>query len=619
MALRIPVETLPGVAPGQLPDARVSPNAPLEAFGGGAPAAGAFHAAQSLSQDVTGFAMETQQQDDLADVMRATAALTDKATDMQFNPETGFLAKKGDQVRDLQPKVREDWTKTVTDLSGTLRNDRQRMMFQKQADERWGHLNGVLAGHTLRERENYIAQQTGAMVKAATNAGALAARIGDYNGLTKAAGDVESSLRVSAEKNGISPQARDKEVADHVSTVYSEAIQSLLTSGQDLSAKSVFEKYGDKLTENDKQKLEPHMLEGSSVGEAQRLVAGLFSRAVDYTQDGRETGPVYSSEKELLDAVDKATENASPLVKSKAESLAIRRYNVEKTSQREDMDATYQKLVDGLRKTGDLESVQNSHEYATLNEDDKRQLENTAARIAKDGTPYARVSDPTVTADFFSKNRDQVAQMSKADLLRLASKVTEAKYNDIEKHWNAARQKEDDAEFKTTKADDERIFDAIKNSQIVDLQNVKGLADLKKDQNKKKSEAYQPIWDEALNAYKNFFHENGKNPNQEQKEQILKDMMIEKALKKPQTFMQKYGPYAGVLTGAPVLGAAIGYGYSKYRGQKDDVAISDQERSDIRDAIIRVGGNPTDEKILLLKRAKMMGASLQEREKLAGQ
>lgn len=623
---RIPGYTnLPSVAPGEVPGVRLSPAAPESAFGGGPEAAQAFGQMHAITQDVHALAQETQNQDDLADVMKATSQLTDYATDLQFNPETGFLSKKGEQVRGLQPVIQEDWTKTVTDLSSGLRNDRQRMMFQKQADERWAHVNGVLANHTLQERQNYIGQQTDAVVASSINAGAKAARIGDLKGMEDYAQKAENAVLAHALFSGMPPEKRDELVAKKVSAVYAESIQSLLAAGQDLTAKGILDKYGDKMTENDKQLLAPHLLEGSTTGEAQRITAGLFQRAVDYSKDQRETGPIYATEKELQDSIDEATKDAAPIVKAKVESMAIRRYNIEKTAQKETQDATFQGLADKLRKTGDLESLQNDPKYATLDENDKRQLEVTASRLAKDQSPYAKVSDPKTVTKFDSMSREEVAALSEADMLRRVPLVTEAQYEKMSTAWKAARNKEDLAEFKVTAEDKKSIFMAIRNSPAIQgMERIKSEGDLLAPKNAKTNEAFVEFSKEIQDKIEAAASDKPmKRLTQKERDQIINDAVLDKTINKPQTFLQKYGPYAGTLSGAPVLGAAIGYGYSKFFGGSNapsGVKVSDQERQDIRDAVIRISGvEPSEEKIARMKYAMQRGASRAFLERLASQ
>lgn len=619
---RIPYQNLPGVAPGQVPDVRLSPAAPESAFGGGDAAAQAFGQTRALAQDAGRMFQEVQQQDDLADVMKATSQLTDYATDVQFNPDTGFLAKKGDQVRNLKPQIQEDWQKTVTDIAGGLKNDRQREMFQKQALERWDHVNGVFASHTLRERENYIGQQTDAIVSSSINAGAKAASIGDFKGMNDFANKVESAIIVHA-GNRIAPEERDRLVAKNVSAVYAESIQSLLAAGQDLSAKKIMAEYGDKMTENDKQRLAPHMLEGSTTGEAQRITAGLFQRAVDLSQDKRETGPVYETEKDLQDSIEAATKDANPLVKAKVESMAIRRYSIEKTAQKEAQDAAYEKLADQVRKTGDLEAAQITPEYITLNEKDRRGLEETASRIAKNESPYAKISDPKVVTAFDAMSREDIASISPADMLRRARFVTEETYQKMTNTWKAARNKEDLAEYKVTAEDNKAIFLAIRNSPAIPgMEKVKSQEGLLDPKNKNANEAYVEFSKEIQDKLE---AEAAKKPlkrlTQKERDEIINDAVIEKSIQKPKGFLDKIGAY-GLIPLVPVSpgGVALGYGISKFMGWKNPPKVSDQERSDIRDAVIRItGAEPSEEKIAQMKYAMQKGASRKMLERLAGE
>jgi hypothetical protein len=324
----VPFENLPQVAPQGPPGVRVSPSSPQGAFGGGPAAAESFGQARGLADDIARQQEEVRQKADLAAVFRATAELSNFTNDLQYNQQTGIVAKKGENAFPLAKSIPEVHRKKVSELMSSLSSPEQRQVFQRHADQNWNQLNGFNQRHIAGQSEHYMAQQADAYVASRINAGALAGSAGDLKGVEDAARDVDQARRAWALKNGVSPDAANLIISRDTSAVYAGAIRQMLDAGNDLSAKQAFNKYSSLLTADDKGQLARMVERESTLGEAQRQVDRIFSTYYDKEEKPGETSVQAHY---APDSEDKALEEArqikDPQVRRLAEGMVKERWN----------------------------------------------------------------------------------------------------------------------------------------------------------------------------------------------------------------------------------------------------------------------------------------------------
>lgn len=148
-----------------IPGVRANPDAPIEAFGGGNSVNAVTQASQNLLSAGDKLIQDEQKKaNDIAHVDTRNQLLNLR-TQLQYDPNSGFLAKKGSQVRGLPDQVQGDWNSGIKDIRGNLVNDEQRQAFDKMAVEEGGDLNRDLQKHLYVEGVQYDKDTTEANLK----------------------------------------------------------------------------------------------------------------------------------------------------------------------------------------------------------------------------------------------------------------------------------------------------------------------------------------------------------------------------------------------------------------------------------------------------------------------
>lgn len=325
---RVPIDNLPGVAPGEMPGVRISPNAPEAAFGGGQDAAQSFGQARGLANDIMKEQEEVRQRADLAAVFKATAELSNYTTDLQYNPQTGIVAQKGENAFPLAKSIPEQHRKKVSELMGTLSSPEQRQVFQRQAEQNFQSLNGFNQRHIAGQSEHFMAQQADAIVDAHQKAGANAGFSLDFEGIHKAAGEVYGARMAYGQKNGIPPEMAKGMADTDTSRTYTGAIISMLDAKQDMAASKFFAENSSKLTPEDRHRLAGPLKLGSILGESQRTVDSYFAGEMVGVPTGGNNWVQQRSEpvKTMADVIAKSKNIESPEVRAEVERLARQRF-----------------------------------------------------------------------------------------------------------------------------------------------------------------------------------------------------------------------------------------------------------------------------------------------------
>ena len=106
-------------------------------------------------------------------------------------------------------------------------------------------------------------------------------------------------------------------------------------------------------------------------------------------------------------------------------------------------------------------------------------------------------------------------------------------------------------------------------------------------------------------ALKVYLHENRKNANQEEREKIINDIVVEKAIN------EKYAYDAANRFGDALTGGVTGYIRSRY------LIPADVRKSINDDVVMLTGKDASGHKLEMLWRAKKLGASKDELRKIA--
>jgi hypothetical protein len=268
----VPYISEPRVNPSPLPGARVSTEAPIEAFGGGAAAqqtpdlSGAQHALGAIA------AIEREEQ------AKADAVVVDQA---RFQLGEAKLAAKS-RLQQLQgtdaltapEPIAADWKKTVGDIGSGL-NARQRELFQPHVASETLDLDETMQRHVFAQRQALDADTFDANTKLA------------YQDALDHAGDdfyVRHSIDMSAaqtrefaQRHGMPAEWTAAKIADQTSAIHMGVVNVLTAGEQDLTAKAYFDANKGELHGADLIHATAAVEEGSSRAESQRQADSILA------------------------------------------------------------------------------------------------------------------------------------------------------------------------------------------------------------------------------------------------------------------------------------------------------------------------------------------------------
>jgi len=622
----IPYEPIQQVGAQGVPDVRVSPSTPPGAFGGGDAAREAFGQAQGLASDIAKQQEDIRQKADLAAVFKATAELSNYATDVQYNPQTGIVAQRGENAFPLAKTVPEGYRKKVSDLMGSLSTPEQRQMFQRQADQHWNELNRFNQSHIAGQSEQFMAQQADAYVASRQNAGALAGSTLDYDGITKAAQDVYQARRVWAMKNGVSQDVADLITAKDVSHVYAGAITSMVNAQKDQAAKQFFDDNKDRLTKQDRDHVERLVNDGSDLGTAQRINDKIFSDYADFA-----TGEQHRTPKTLSEAtaeLNKETAKLDPKARKIAEQEFAHRWTLMKAIEKDATDKVFEDAshqLDLPENRGKLaQDAIDADTWSQLPDNDRKALIAYSSAIMR---PPKEGDDALAVTKWYALTNDDISKMSPADMFRWRTgdpdngipPLTKANYDKFAESWSKIRKGEDDLSLAVKQEDRKYLFTNAKNGDYLGMGKVKDLNELgdkKSDDYKEKSAGFEKAFSEILKRMDTAQTDKGKKLSELERREIINNYLLEQP--KPQGFLDSmFGSEARKFWGAPLTqNYTIPGGPQVANPQKVD--ITDAEKQRIRDLrIFRGRPAPSDAKILKMKAAEASGASLEELQRIA--
>lgn len=273
MALRVPLYDDPQVNPAALPGVRVSTNAPIEAFGGGA--AGGEGVNRQVRQ-VAGQLQEGAEQDyqraNRVRMYEDNRAFDDWEAVNLYDLKTGALSQMGKNAFEARVSVDKSFEQFVQEREKGLQNDDQRLAFQGMVEERRGHYGRRVRDHVIEqgrvvERAELDASLESSKERAARDASTVPMELA-Y---------VRKLAQERAQSHGLGPAAAAQYVQEQETDLHGRVINSKLAAGQDLDASAYFASVKDRLDPDVATKIQGHLKDGSRAGEARRISDEILS------------------------------------------------------------------------------------------------------------------------------------------------------------------------------------------------------------------------------------------------------------------------------------------------------------------------------------------------------
>jgi hypothetical protein len=321
------------------PGVRLDASVPEGAFGGGRPLA---HNVALANQNID-IIKEEQQKIDFYDALDGITQLK------KWENESGYESVLGENARELPKRMQEEYSKRTADIAGTLKNDRQRAIFQQKADQNGVGFMGGVINHTRRQKSISEAQKTDAFVSTFQDAGIKAGASGNFADMEKSTGEIDGVRRIWGSQNGIPDIEIERMIREDSGRVYSGAIGSMLDSGNDIAAKEAFTKYGQMISDSrERGRLERMVNRQSTLGEAQRISDGVFAPKLEGYKisegvDGVREVPGAETLKDAMERGRAATEGKSPELRKAVDEQITYEWGLK---QRADAEANKKIMVD---------------------------------------------------------------------------------------------------------------------------------------------------------------------------------------------------------------------------------------------------------------------------------
>lgn len=379
----------PGVAPVQDQTGRQ-----LQQFGRGLEIAG--QGAQRLGDEIT-------ESEDNARIKEADALFADYVRGA-LNPNDGYRSRLGKDAGEGYKQVQQDIADKRKFLAGTLRNDRQRQLFDQTAQVRVGQAQGVIDGHAAQQTRVYEMAETAASIEG--RKADYQASLGDPNAMALHMQLLRNDVADLAEMNGRGPKEAKRMLLEQETAMHGAALDGFIGAGETASARDYFRAY-----------------EGSMEVGARERARSIISKAE--LGDRAQSLLMKHADKSLLDVIELSDkEHAAGKISDKVRAEWVRRAESRTLVTRRETS---------IREANALQQAQEMIALGPLPPDVQQELEDTDqqwkldAWVAGDGawktTPYGFKQYLTVTdgelAEF--KSAEEVfstyrAEMSDRDL-----------------------------------------------------------------------------------------------------------------------------------------------------------------------------------------------------------
>lgn len=453
----VPVYGGPRVATAPLPGARLSPDAPAAAF---TPAPGPD--LSGVTRVVAEIAQQEKQKADQVAVLDADNQLGQLQDTILYDPQRGVLNARGKNALDASSGVADQWQTGVSKIAAGLKNDDQRMAFQRMAMLRGLDLHQTVERHVSSELRAYDDDTTKAAIGNAINDGLT--NFGDPARVDQAVQKAQAILKDYAKRNGLSADVLQGQLADTTSRIHAGVIDRMLAVGQDQAARSYYDAHKAALTGADADSVDKALEEGTTRGESQRQADTIMGKATSRAA-----------------ALDMVREISDPKIRDLTEDRVNRAWSERTQAEQEQREQTYltaTNLID--QHPGRLpRDVIPPSQWATLTLEQRNALE----RRAEEPTS----NDDKAWLSFMALDEQAIGQMPRSTFeAKYWSRFDAQHRSRADALWHNARDaaqnpKRENPELASTLTYNERVFTALSNAGVIPP-NKTTLSQLSKDQ-----------------------------------------------------------------------------------------------------------------------------------------
>jgi hypothetical protein len=348
-------------APLQIPGA--SPNAPTEAFGGGAAATNIdLRDVQQVAERI----WERQRNKaDTAAILAGDNAIWEIEKELFYDPEKGAFSRRGQDALTAYEEAMSAYTERVSEVQSGLTTPRQREAFAQRVASRRQSLEGRAENYVAGEVQKYVDAETQSALDAITERAALS--FDNPTALNDLLNDSRGIVLTYGQQNGINGKVLERKMLVETSRFHSVVLSRMLAQGQDLTAVDYLKNNRAEMTAADSTELERQIGKTNIDNEALRVTAAIWT-----TQGPKTTNDAINTS-DMEDAVRERFEGRPELIRAAISDLRVRAEAFREQTRQ--LTATNASAILGRFNNGENRLVLiRSPEYLTLNGTDQERL-----------------------------------------------------------------------------------------------------------------------------------------------------------------------------------------------------------------------------------------------------
>ncbi len=540
------------------PNARVSTNAPIEAFGGGSSSAAVGQAGVQLGSQALQIAKEERAKADDVATTEAYTKTVQLRNRLMYDPKAGAMNRKGKDAFGVGEEYGKQFQDGADEIESSLTNDDQKAMYKRIRAQEQRDLEGNLTKHTFVQAQAYDEETTQASMATAREDAVM-----NYQDPSKVrqALEMQKTLIAShADRNGLPPEAVKQRIMDAESKTHEAVINRMLANGQDLAASAYYKNVKPSILGSDATQLESALEEGTLRGASQRNALAIVQKH----------GDVQSA----LSAVDKiADPKIQDATRERVKQRFAEREQAREYANKEAFRSAYT-IAEKTRRKDDIPpALWNSMEPAQRSSIDAYLSKDT---IQTDWNEYYNLKRMAASPDLRDK-------FLKTDLLTMRHKLSDTEFKELV-----------NAQADANKGDTKALDGIRSDSQIINQALADAGIDPSPKHGSKDAKKVSQFWKAVDDQARVVIQQTGKKPTNEEVQGIVDGLMI-KGVTERGFFWNEEKHFFEVERGVDK------------QFDFDVKAVPPNERQRIESALKSKGIEVTDDKIIKLYRGKLAG------------
>lgn len=470
-------------------------DAPLSNFGGGQAAAEATGAAAQLGGDVAAQASYERKKaySDAIQIEGLRASNQIAAEELRIKKQ--LMTVKGRDAQKAAGQVLGDFEKFYTQLEKSIENPDVKQRAFARYSESQNALDGWSNSYAAREMEEHEQNEFKSVMTTERESAAVDPSPGN---VAVATGHQMKEIQEYAQRHGLGEEWVKAQQKDAASATYTNALKTILASGNDLSAKTFYDANKDMFTGNDAIYAKGAVEQKSRVGEANRIVDGYFA--------GPKPPQTMSDLQKEFEKIEDG-----PL-RNQVEAKAQGRLNDIRESERVVYGNLMQDAIEAVRTTGNLDRVP----YG-IKPSDMVHLADMANTMKKGGRSE---TEARVFTKFQALSDTEMKALTEEDLMtQYFPYMTGEHYAAAVKEWGKVRQAKDGTAFQSMKSNNEMLIRGLSDAQLGGVVQLDTMETIHKDADK--SKMFLRFKDEVDAKRLKHLKDTGKNADDEQNQKYI--------------------------------------------------------------------------------------------------